>query len=114
MTRSGAPASSLPTCKYFEVMAFLHERTTNKPTESNLPQPLQTTQVQSLNLLANPAHPEIPLDASSSSGNTSGCELSTDVHIPEKSKRSTPKRNMLQILWTTNSLTIRKRWIVKL
>ena len=37
MTRSGAAASSLPRCKYFEQMKFLFEKTANKPTESNLP-----------------------------------------------------------------------------
>ena len=36
-TRSGATASSLPKCKYFDQMAFLHEKSANKPTESNLP-----------------------------------------------------------------------------
>ena len=36
MTRSGAPASTLSTCKYFHVMEFLHERSANKPTESNV------------------------------------------------------------------------------
>ena len=36
LTRSGAKASILPKCKYFEQMAFLHEKTGNKPTESNV------------------------------------------------------------------------------
>lgn len=36
MTRSGAPAGCLPTCKYFEVMRFLHEKTSNLPTHSNV------------------------------------------------------------------------------
>ena len=36
LTKSGAPASSLPKCNYFEVMRFLHDKTANKPTESNL------------------------------------------------------------------------------
>ena len=36
MTRSGAPASVLPQCKFFEQMRFLHEKTANKPTESNI------------------------------------------------------------------------------
>ena len=36
MTRSGAAAASLPTCKYFEVMRFLHEKSSNKQTDSNL------------------------------------------------------------------------------
>ena len=36
LTKSGAPASALPKCNYFEVMQFLHDKTANKPTESNL------------------------------------------------------------------------------
>ncbi|XP_046841156.1 uncharacterized protein LOC124435262 [Xenia sp. Carnegie-2017] len=36
MTRSGAPAGCLPTCKYFELMRFLHEKTSNLPTHSNV------------------------------------------------------------------------------
>ena len=36
MTRSGAAAATLPKCKYFEQMAFLHEKSANKPTHSNL------------------------------------------------------------------------------
>ena len=36
LTRSGAAYSTLPTCKYFDLMAFLHERTENKPTDSNI------------------------------------------------------------------------------
>ena len=36
MTRSEAPASVLPQCKFFEQMRFLHEKTANRPTESNI------------------------------------------------------------------------------
>ena len=36
VTKSGAPASSLPKCSYFETMRFLHDRTANLPTESNV------------------------------------------------------------------------------
>jgi len=36
MTRSGAAASSLPTCKYFAQMSFLYGSVGNRPTESNL------------------------------------------------------------------------------
>ena len=38
LTRSGAAVSSLPKCKYFDVMRFLYDRVSNKPSESNLPQ----------------------------------------------------------------------------
>ena len=44
MTRSGAAASSLPKCKYFEQMKFLYEKTANKPTDSNLA-PISAEQV---------------------------------------------------------------------
>ena len=36
MTRSGAAAAMLLKCNFFEQMAFLHEKSANKPTESNL------------------------------------------------------------------------------
>ena len=36
MTRSGAAAAYLPVCKYFEGMRFLHEKTPNLPTHSNV------------------------------------------------------------------------------
>ena len=36
MTKAGATASSLPKCKYFDEMAFLHEKSCNRPSESNL------------------------------------------------------------------------------
>ena len=36
MTRSGAAASNLPKCRLFDQMAFLHEKSANKPTESNV------------------------------------------------------------------------------
>ena len=36
MTRSGAPSSVLPQCKFFEQMRILHDKTANKPTESNI------------------------------------------------------------------------------
>ena len=41
MTKSGAAALSLPKCKYFDQMQFLHEKTANQPTVSNV-----TCQVQ--------------------------------------------------------------------
>ena len=39
MTRSGAAAAILPKCQYFDQMAFLHEKSANKPTDSNLSPP---------------------------------------------------------------------------
>ena len=39
MTRSGAAAVNLPKCKYFDQMAFLHGKSANKVTKTNLSQP---------------------------------------------------------------------------
>ena len=36
MTRSGAAASNLSKCKFFDQVIFLHEKSANKPTQSNL------------------------------------------------------------------------------
>lgn len=57
MTRSGAAASSLPKCKYFEQMRFLHEKTANRPTESNIIQ--AETALQSEDVLDGPLAPQI-------------------------------------------------------
>ena len=45
LSKSGAPALSLPKCNYFEVMRFLHDKTANKPTESNLCLPNDTPHI---------------------------------------------------------------------
>ena len=39
MARSGAAAVKLPKCQYFDQMAFLHEKSASKVTETNLSQP---------------------------------------------------------------------------
>ena len=39
MTGSGAAAVNPPKCQYFHQMAFLHEKSVNKVTETNLSQP---------------------------------------------------------------------------
>ena len=57
MTRSGAAASSLPKCKYFEQMRFLHENTANRPTESNMFQ--VETALQSADVLDGQLAPQI-------------------------------------------------------
>ena len=43
VTKSGAAASSLPKCKYFDEMAFLLGKNCNRPSESNLQ--LQSTSI---------------------------------------------------------------------
>ena len=40
MPKPGAPASSLPKCNYFDRMSFLHDKTINHPSESNVGIPL--------------------------------------------------------------------------
>ena len=45
LTKSVAPASSLPKSNYFEVMQPLHDKAANKPTESNLCLPNYTPYV---------------------------------------------------------------------
>ena len=47
-TKSGAAASKLPKCKFFEEMAFLHEKTGNKPTQSNVNHNLDSPEISNL------------------------------------------------------------------
>ena len=44
-SRSGAAASSLPKCRFFDQMAFLHEKSANKSTESNVTVNIPTSEV---------------------------------------------------------------------
>jgi len=39
LTRSDAAGSTLPKCQFFDQMAFLHEKSSNKPTECNVQSP---------------------------------------------------------------------------
>ena len=97
MQKSGAPASSLPKCNYFEQMSFLHDKTMNRPSESNVSIPLNevvpmnetatielsdATLIQSLTPVASPA---TPLSTSSSSTNF---EVPSTKKPREKRKRS--------------------------
>jgi hypothetical protein len=50
--KSGAAASKLPTCKYFDQLSFLHCKVSNKHTESNLTQAIEVEDTQ---LTDNPA-----------------------------------------------------------
>ena len=82
MQKSGAAASSLPKCNYFDQMSFLHDKTLNLPTESNVSIPVN--EAMAVNEIA-PAElgdaiftqlqtpvvsPTIPLSSSSSSTNS--------------------------------------------
>ena len=67
MTRSGAAASTLPKCKFFEQMAFLHEKSANKATESNvdIPSPYQAEEFGSSSLPSPSFSGDVPASHSS-------------------------------------------------
>ena len=48
VTKSGAVASKLPKCKFFEQMAFLHEEMGNKPTQPNVNYDLESPKISNL------------------------------------------------------------------
>ena len=80
MTRSGAPASSLPVCKLFYELQFLRDKVTNRPTTSNLahkPQ-LEITERPS----AFPPSPTVPLRTPSPAPS-----LESTASQPSKRKR---------------------------
>ena len=72
MSRSGAAAESLPKCKYFEQMRFLHDKSANKPTVSNL------------GICTN----EINFDRESSSTSLKRKTLEDDAKVNAKNRRS--------------------------
>ena len=43
LSKSGAAAHTLPKCKYFSQLQFLHEKVTNKETVSNFNNPIENT-----------------------------------------------------------------------
>ncbi len=107
MQKSGAAASSLPKCNYFDQMSFLHDKTLNLPTESNVSIPVN--EAMAVNEIA-PAElgdaiftelqtpvvsPATPLSSSSSSTNF---EVPTAKKHREKRKRAddnTEQRNKI-------------------
>ena len=48
LTKSGAAASKLPKCKFFEQNAFLLEKTGNQPTQSNVNYNLESPEISNL------------------------------------------------------------------
>lgn len=82
MTRSGAPAASLPTCKYFEVMRFLYEKSSNKQTESNISEDFATESLSP----SSDNHASIVSEKQSSAISTSP---SSSVTLSPKNQRST-------------------------
>ena len=76
MTRSGAAASNLPKCKFFDQMAFLYEKSANKLTEYN---------VEIVPDFASPSSFHSQLSFSKLSPSTSSC--SSDLILTETHKR---------------------------
>ncbi|XP_028418615.1 uncharacterized protein LOC114544599 [Dendronephthya gigantea] len=90
MTRSGATASCLPMCRYFEQMAFLYGCVGNRPTESNL------------NAILSP-----PADTITVEGSSSGCTPTKDVPTTSTRMQTTEaarahKRPLSSELFSTN------------
>lgn len=86
MTKSGAPASSLPQCKYFEQMRFLHEKTANKPTDSNITVDITPMSVESAEI-----DKWGPSNSDTSASKTSKRKASDELLIPPVSSRHASK-----------------------
>lgn len=87
LSKSGAAASALPTCKYFEVMRFLHEKTSNLETHSNVDLEIQAVSNNSLELSPSvPSQSSVPSSSSSSRISDAKCAkrkcTSTDQNDP--------------------------------
>ena len=103
MSKSGAAAHTLPKCKYFSQLQFLHKKVINKETESNVRNDFIHQET-----LTNP--PELSLPTTShlqSPTNQEATSPSICFQPPSKSKR----RNTLYILYyiilyTLNTLNI--------
>ena len=95
MQISGAPASSLPKCNFFDQMSFLHDKTINVPSESNVSIPLneiaftkETAPVQpNESFYIEPETPIASTALSSPSSNTN-FEIPAAKRPREKRKRS--------------------------
>ena len=94
MQKSGAPASSLPKCNYFDQMSFLHGKTMNRYSESNVSIPMndinETASMELSDAIFSRsetpiASPPTPLSTSSSSANFEA--------PPTKKPREKRKRN---------------------
>lgn len=83
LSRSGAAASTLPTCKYFEVMRFLHDKTSNLETQSNVELEIQPISNSSFDLSSTLQSPQ---DVQSSS---SCSTISDDIRCPKRKRAST-------------------------
>ena len=84
LSRSGAAASTLPMCKYFEVMRFLHEKTSNLETHSNVELEIQAVSNNSFDLSSS-LQSQDPIQSPSSCSS-----ISDDVKCAKR-KRATAK-----------------------
>ena len=85
LSKSGAAASALPTCKYFDVMRFLHEKTSNLETHSNVDLEIQAN--NSFDLSSSlPSQSSVPSPSSSSS-------ISDDAKCAKRKRTTTNDQN---------------------
>lgn len=86
LSKSGAAASALPICKYFEAMRFLHDKTSNLETHSNVDLEIQPVSNNSFDLSSSLQYQDpIPSPSSCSS-------ISDDAKCPKR-KRATIEHN---------------------
>ena len=98
LTKSGATASKLPKCKFFEQMAFLHEKTGNKPTQSNVNYNLESPEISNLGS---------PPSISSFRYETKSVKEPCTTPARKKSKIDTPEADLRKSLVETD-LMIKK------
>ena len=98
LTKSGAAASKLPKCKFFEQMAFLHEKTGNQPTQSNVNYNLESPEISNLGS---------PPSISSFRYETKSVKEPCTTPARKKSKIDTPEADLRKSLIETD-LMIKK------
>ena len=87
LSRSGAAASTLPMCKYFEVMRFLHEKTSNLETHSNVELEVQAASNNSFDLSSS-WQSQDPIQSPSSCSS-----ISDDVKCSKRKRATTKEEN---------------------
>ena len=98
LTKSGAAASKFPKCKFFEQMTFLHEKTGNKPTQSNVNYNLESPEISNLGS---------PPSISSFRYETKSVKEPCTTPARKKSKIDTPEADLRKSLVETD-LMIKK------
>ena len=91
LSRSGAAASTLSMCKYFEVMRFLHEKTSNLETHSNVELEIQAVSNNSIDLSSS-LQSQDPIQSPSSCSS-----ISDDANVLKESVLL-PRRKMTHFL----------------